>query len=165
MLQDLPALPALDKKEKAEPVEPVEPADKKPKLSALENIPNLSGSCAKPDDDNCDFVNDFLGDVFFVSEEMPKESPKDIAKRELDRYMREIILPSTRPLTWWRNNANYFPLLSQLARKYLCTPATSVPSERVFSAAGLTVTKQRSSLSPDNVDKLIFLNKNYKLFN
>ena len=67
------------------------------------------------------------------------------------------------PLVWWKMQRFVFPTLSNLAAKFLATFATSVPSERVFSAAGYTVNKQRSSLASENVDKLTFLNKNYKL--
>ena len=38
--------------------------------------------------------------------------------------------------------------------------AADVPAERVFSTAGLIVNCQRASLSPDNVNMLVFLNKN-----
>ncbi|KAJ8319243.1 hypothetical protein KUTeg_004334 [Tegillarca granosa] len=41
----------------------------------------------------------------------------------------------------------------------MCVPATSVPSKRVFSTAGGTVTKQRIALEPDTLGKLIFINK------
>jgi hypothetical protein len=54
-----------------------------------------------------------------------------------------------------------FPAVARLAKEYLCMPATEVPSERAFSVAGLTVTKLRSSLDPDTVDHIIFINKNY----
>jgi hypothetical protein len=33
------------------------------------------------------------------------------------------------PLIWWRLKKSHFPILSCLARKYLCIPATEAPSE------------------------------------
>ncbi|XP_051999904.1 zinc finger BED domain-containing protein 4-like [Xyrauchen texanus] len=63
-------------------------------------------------------------------------------------------------LKWWKKNARLYPLLSSIAKAYLSTPATSVPSERVFSSAGDIVNVQRSQLLPENVDMLIFLKKN-----
>lgn len=56
-----------------------------------------------------------------------------------------------------------FPLLGKLARRILCIPATSAPSERVFSQAGLTITKLRASLSADNASKLIFLHDTWNI--
>ncbi|CAF1449987.1 unnamed protein product, partial [Rotaria sp. Silwood1] len=38
------------------------------------------------------------------------------------------------PLEWWYANQTKYPILSQLADKYLCISGTSVPSERMFSA-------------------------------
>ncbi|XP_041448201.1 zinc finger BED domain-containing protein 4-like [Drosophila obscura] len=58
-------------------------------------------------------------------------------------------------LSFWREKASAMPLLSMLARKVLCIPATSTPSERVFSIAGLTITHKRSQLSPHNVNKIV----------
>lgn len=64
------------------------------------------------------------------------------------------------PLAWWKVHRVNFPMLSKLARKFLCIPATSSPSERVFSAGGNVVTCQRSCLKPAKVDMLVFLTKN-----
>ncbi len=78
---------------------------------------------------------------------------------ELDKYLAEP--PSLRredPLKRWKENAARFKVVSYVARRLLCMPATTTPSERVFSTAGLTVTKLRSCLKPN--DALIFLNKN-----
>ena len=67
------------------------------------------------------------------------------------------------PLDWWKVNENRFPRLAVLARRILCAQATSAPSERLFSAAGLTVAKDRASLLPDNAAMLVFLHENVEL--
>ena len=81
---------------------------------------------------------------------------------EMKHYLAEnIMVPrgtSFDPLKWWKMNAHRFSALSVLAKKLLAVPGTSVPSERVFSVAGSTVTKKRASLSSATVDKLLFLN-------
>ena len=50
--------------------------------------------------------------------------------------------------------------LAEIARRLLCVPASSTASERLFSTA---VSKIRNSLKPENVDALLFLNKNCSL--
>ena len=81
-------------------------------------------------------------------------------EQELELYIAEPVHVLD-PLLWWRNNEQKFPNLSKFAKAFLCVPATEVPSERSFSAAGATVTKLRASLSGDNVDKLTFIHHNY----
>jgi len=56
-------------------------------------------------------------------------------------------------------NAYRFPTLASLAKTVLCVPATSVPSERLFSGAGYIVNKLRSSLDKANVNMLVCLRK------
>jgi hypothetical protein len=61
------------------------------------------------------------------------------------------------PLEWWADRETKYPRLSVIV---LAVPATFVPSERIFSSAGLIVTKLRNRLSSEVVDQIIFLNKN-----
>ena len=81
---------------------------------------------------------------------------------ELDSYLNENCLKNDKDvIIWWEENKNKFPLLFQLSLKYLCIPATSCASERVFSKAGEIVSAKRSRIKPNHVNNLIFLNKNY----
>jgi len=63
-------------------------------------------------------------------------------------------------LKWWDKNKAELPLLAELAREYLCIPASSAPSERLFSHAGNIVTDTRQSLDSENVSKLMFIKEN-----
>lgn len=86
------------------------------------------------------------------------------AEEEVLQYRDEQCLPlNANPLLWWLQHEEKFPLLARLAKTFLCIQGTSVPSERVFSTAGDIVTAQRSVLSADHVDVLIFLKKNMQL--
>ena len=76
--------------------------------------------------------------------------------RALHRYRAEPITEDC-PLKWWASHAGAHATLASLARKYLATPASSVPCERLFSLAGHVVQKKRAALLPENVDKLVCL--------
>jgi hypothetical protein len=63
----------------------------------------------------------------------------------------------TNPLAWWKEHASRFRYMAMLARRTLCIPATSAPSERLFSVAGMVVTKKRNRLSDHAVTLLVWL--------
>lgn len=80
---------------------------------------------------------------------------------EYDIYEQEPLQKkSVNIFTWSKNNETRLPVLSTYAKKYLAIPATSTPSERVFSTAGNIVTTKRANLLPENVNKLVFLHHN-----
>ena len=67
---------------------------------------------------------------------------------ELDRLIQEAAVDhDSNPLEWWRKNEERFSALSVLAKKLFCIPASSVPSERIFSVAGNIITKKEQALS------------------
>jgi hypothetical protein len=53
-------------------------------------------------------------------------------------------------------------LITEIARKYLCVSSSSASSERLFSASGNVVTKLRSSLSPENLELIVYLHENMR---
>jgi hypothetical protein len=58
-------------------------------------------------------------------------------------------------------NAYQYPVWASLARDYLSIMATSVSSERAFSAAALTITKRRNRLKADVVEAIQVLRMLY----
>ncbi len=71
---------------------------------------------------------------------------------------------SMNPLDWWRQQADIFPHLAVLVKKWLAIPASSASSERTFSSAGFIGNKFRSRLLSSRIDELVFLHKNGILF-
>ncbi|KAJ8871923.1 hypothetical protein PR048_028263 [Dryococelus australis] len=86
-------------------------------------------------------------------------TPMSRALVEVQRYIDEDLLPrQCSPLIWWKENSQFFPHLSVLARNRLCALGTSVPRERLFSKAGLFLSERRSRLSENKTKMLLFLN-------
>lgn len=124
-----------DAAEEVSDCESVEPEKKRPKM----------------DDD------DWLTDVMAG----PSTAPLPLVTNEVQRYLMEPqIHQRDDPLSWWASKDVAYPCVAALARHILAVPASSVPSERIFSLAGNIVTNKRTKLSPENVDSLIFLAKN-----
>ena len=85
---------------------------------------------------------------------------RDIAAKEIQRYLCIDSTSECKPLEWWKVYQSQLPHIASLARKYLCIPSKSVPSERAFSCTGNIVNVKRSCLLPENVNKLTFLANN-----
>ncbi|KAK0153298.1 Zinc finger BED domain-containing protein 1 [Merluccius polli] len=83
------------------------------------------------------------------------------AKDEMAKY-RLALTPSLQedPLLWWSVHQVLYPMIANVAKRYLCIPGSSVSAERVFSTAGDIVTAQRSTLKSEHIDQLVFLHKN-----
>lgn len=60
-------------------------------------------------------------------------------------------------LTFWQTYEFTLPYLFTLAKRYVCTPATSVPSEAAFSVSSYVARKERSRLSVQNLESTMFL--------
>ena len=91
-----------------------------------------------------------------------EDTPSTAEESEVTTYLKTKRIERQRnPLLWWKMQEAIFPRLAKLTRKILCIPATSVPSERVFSKTGELVSARRANIKACNVDMIVFLNKIY----
>ena len=96
-----------------------------------------------------------------VSEAGAMKNTASEAENESRRYFKEANIPrKADPLQWWKLNEVQFPHLKILAQKYLCIPATSSSSDRLFSKQGDLVEMKRDLIKPNQLHTILFLNKN-----
>jgi hypothetical protein len=81
---------------------------------------------------------------------------------EVENYLK-LDISCDDVLQFWKSSNNTFPHLKRLAEIVLAIPATSTPSEQVFSTTGLILNAKRTMLSPENVGKIQIIHDNYNL--
>jgi len=116
----------------------------------------------KADQQLYDFINDD-GDYAQTTDGAAAEAGVSLEERcdaQLSSYATERADSGVDVCQFWKTARGRNKHLAVVAVKYLAVPATSMPSERLFSTAGLVVSKLRSSMSPELVGQILFLNKN-----
>lgn len=82
----------------------------------------------------------------------------DLTLSEMSIYLLSAVVPlALNPLEWWRTHKGTYPKLENVANNYLTSVSTSVPAERLFSKAGLTITQQRNRLKGKRLSQILFL--------
>lgn len=138
------------------------PAPSKATVNSIEtaletSAPSLFDMELDEDDDNLD---DFLSGVGVATgtADCDKVIMDAMIDSEKQTYMQ---LAATglkiNPLETWKQWSKGMPLLGEVARKWLAVPASSASSERVFSSAGLTISKKRTKLGAERAATLVFL--------
>ena len=94
--------------------------------------------------------------LLLMESESDDEAPS--TDKTLDRYRAEpSVSIEACPLQWWSAHKGAHAKLAPIAQRYLATPASTVPCERLFSLAGHIVQKKRSALSSESINKLVCL--------
>ena len=86
----------------------------------------------------------------------------DLIERQVGDFHSERLNspPKMNSLKYWAQASLRYPIVAQVARKYLCVPASSATSERSFSKVGHIVRARRAKLSDEHVKELSFLSWN-----
>ena len=64
------------------------------------------------------------------------------------------------PLSWWKSSAGRYMNLGKLVIKYLAVPATSAPSERIWSRAARVLTVKRNRMKEDVTAAMMYCREN-----
>lgn len=100
-----------------------------------------------------------------VSQIKTVTTPATIAKLAVRQYLElPLIGRSEDPMLFWNRHQISMPEIYELYKKYSSVPATSVPSERLFSKSGEITNDRRNRTSPKNLDAILFLNSNILKF-
>jgi hypothetical protein len=94
-------------------------------------------------------------------------------REELNRYKNEVSLDMfcegtddfSDPLQWWEEKKNVYPTLYELSKRLLSIPATSAPSERLWSLASRIITIRRARLKSTLVSDMMFIKENSMIMN
>ncbi|OAF65956.1 hypothetical protein A3Q56_06311 [Intoshia linei] len=95
----------------------------------------------------------------FYAQIKEKECEGIRSNNELNLYLLENTeyLENESILKWWQNNTNKYPILSNIGRKFLAVPITSISVDKFFLTAPDILTCRRQSLNSQSVKMTIFL--------
>ena len=85
-------------------------------------------------------------------------------KKEISVYIR-LSVHEQNVLEFWHQNQYVFPILYCILTMILCTPATSAPSERLFSDVLNNLYAKRNRMTAECFQMLMFLYENLGFFN
>ncbi|XP_071051249.1 E3 SUMO-protein ligase ZBED1-like [Onthophagus taurus] len=125
--------------------------------------PNSEIPCTQGRADSSENQASLLWEHFDIKakQEFSASTPTHSAEAQIKQYLDlPLVDRKLNPLDFWESKKEMFPQLYKLANKYLCVPATSVPSERVFSKADELTKDRRSRLSSNMINEIMFLNSN-----
>ncbi len=95
--------------------------------------------------------------------ESKKASVSSPVEEEVERFLAksfDLGLDGDPLEDWWVKNKSIFPRLFPVACDVLVIPATSAPSERVFSLAGYCSKEKKNRLSNDHLEQEVMLKSN-----
>ncbi|KYN29539.1 Zinc finger BED domain-containing protein 1 [Trachymyrmex cornetzi] len=98
-----------------------------------------------------------IHDELIVSSSLNSDEPGGIPI-ELRQFLNaNVVSRSEDPFKIWQKLKDVYPMVYEVAMKYFVIVGTSVPSERLFSAAGNVISMKRSKIKGKRASQIIFL--------
>lgn len=105
-----------------------------------------------------------LGEMCPATPSAALMTSSDRANLELSQYQSEETAPLDQcPMAWWDHMAVKSPNLIRLVTKYTFVPAAAIPPGRIALDSQLIYESRRANLTPEVVDRIVFLNSNSSL--
>lgn len=112
-----------------------------------------------------DAFNESIGDCVNTEGGLADDGTEKVSILNDIRAYRQIVskfnlkhkLNESSSSEFWTNHAENFPVLTKVMKKFLSTPATSVPSESAFSLSAYLGRKERARLTEENLATSVFL--------
>ena len=107
-------------------------------------------------------LDDSFDDNNYLPNPLNQNEHCEQLKKEIETYELDSNTEKD-SLLCWNNHKNDLPNLSNLSSRILTIPASTTPSERLFSNCKFQIFDRRNRISPENVEALMFLceNKNH----
>ena len=115
----------------------------------------IGGDNTNPDDQDNTATANILCEMKCINFSLGNDFKMKMQNNETKVY--------TCPLDWWKTSAHRFKNLERLAVKYLASPATSAPSERIWSRAARVLTAKRNRLSEEVSSAMMYCKENREL--
>ena len=138
------------------------PATTIPEATSPDAFDIMLDSILGPDTDSMQQISDSLDD------DISQACSNELSMLEMGGDFKMRIRKADKsgfncPLDWWRSNWGRYKRLSKLAIKFLSIPATSAPSERVWSRAARVLTAKRSRMKQDATQAMMYCRENTHL--
>jgi hypothetical protein len=98
-----------------------------------------------------------LADKFYMKKKAEQEKSSEFKAFRALKVMLEY--KDSDGLDWWRKYESTFPHLARIARRFLGIPASSAPSERVFSKYSIIWEKRKCNLKPETANDIVYLHE------
>jgi hypothetical protein len=101
-------------------------------------------------------------DIFEMTTNTSEPSMKLINKEPLIFKRYQVNVKNIKcPMQWWEKHESMFPTISFCVKQILGIVVCQIKIKRIFSLVGILTSLKRCRLQLENLDKLIFVNKNW----